>query len=135
MQTPTNKIKKAIFTLMVSVGLLSLLTLAVPKFALAADPCNQKKPTNDSLQKCLQKNPIVDDIQRVVNFLAAGVGIVIVGNIIFGGIQYSWAGNNPSAVTAAKTRIQNSLIALLAFFFVYAFLQWVIPGGTPLIKL
>jgi len=61
--------------------------------------------------------------------LAAGVGLVVVGSIIWGGIQYAVAGNNPNAVSAAKKRIMDSLIALLAFLFMFGFLQWIIPGG------
>ena len=74
-------------------------------------------------------NPIVKDINQVVNFLSIGVGIVVVGVIILGAIQYILAGSNAQAVTAARQRITNGLIALVAFIFTFAFLQWVIPGG------
>lgn len=77
----------------------------------------------------LKSNPIVKDIQMFVNFLSAGVGIVVVGVIILGGIQYMTSGDNPQALTAAKQRITNGLIALAAFLFTFAFLQWLIPGG------
>ncbi len=75
-------------------------------------------------------NPIVKDINMIVNFLAGLVGVVVVGSIIYGGIQYIMAGDNPQAVSAAKDRITNSLIALVAFGFMYAFLQWLVPGGV-----
>jgi hypothetical protein len=91
--------------------------------------CAIDNPSQDTLNKCLNANPIIKSIRLIVNFLSAGVGIVVVGSIIWGGIQYSMAGNNPQAVSAAKKRIQDTLIALLAFFFIYAFLQWIIPGG------
>jgi len=55
--------------------------------------------------------------------------VVITGSIIFAGIQYIVAGNNANTVSAAKKRIQDSIIALVAFFFIWAFLQWLIPGG------
>ena len=75
-------------------------------------------------------NPIVQDIQTVVNFLSAGVAIVVVGAIIYGGIQYAMAGDKPEAVTKAKQHITNALIALLAFIFLFSFVQWLIPGGV-----
>lgn len=75
-------------------------------------------------------NPIVKDINMFINFLGGLVGVVVVGSIILGGIQYSMAGDNPQAVGAAKKRIINGLIALLAFLFTYAFLQWLVPGGV-----
>ncbi|HLG90755.1 MAG TPA: hypothetical protein VI336_01155 [Candidatus Saccharimonadales bacterium] len=77
----------------------------------------------------LKTNPIVEDINVVVNFLSIGVGVVVIAMIIIGGIQYSIAGDNPQAVNAAKQRIINALIALVAYIFMFAFLQWLIPGG------
>lgn len=82
------------------------------------------------LNKCLETNPIVDDIQKVVNFLSAGVGIMVITFLIVGGIQYMAAGDNPTAVGEAKKRIFNALIALVVFIFTTAFLQWLIPGGV-----
>jgi hypothetical protein len=77
-----------------------------------------------------KNNPIVKDLNQAVNFLSAAVGVVVVGTIILGGIQYTMAGDNPQALGAAKQRIINGLIALLAFLFMYAFLQWLVPGGV-----
>lgn len=80
-------------------------------------------------------NPIVVNINIIVTFLSALVGVVIVGSLIWGGIQYATAGSDvagsgkPSQVAAAKQRITNSLIALLAYLLIFAFLQWLIPGG------
>lgn len=96
----------------------------------ACEQCNQKSPTDTDLEKCLKGNPIINDLKTVVNILSAGVGVVIVGAIIVGGIQYVMAGNNPNAVSAAKQRIANALIALFAFIFIYAFLNWLLPGGV-----
>ena len=78
----------------------------------------------------LTTNPIVKDIQQIVDFLSVGVGIIVVGAIIIGGIQYITAGDSAEKVSAAKQRIINGLIALMAFIFTWAFLQWLIPGGA-----
>lgn len=94
------------------------------------DPCNQTKPTNQSLTKCISNNPIVKYLNTIVNVLSAGVGIVVVIMIIVGGIQYSAAGDKPDALSAAKKRITNALIALVAYALIYSFLQWVVPGGV-----
>ncbi|MEX2006678.1 MAG: hypothetical protein WD877_00655 [Candidatus Saccharimonadales bacterium] len=93
------------------------------------DICNKDNPTNASLSKCLENNPIVKRINQVVAFLSAGVGIIVIGVIILGGIQYAIAGDNPTAVAAARQRILNGLIALLIFILTFSFLQWLIPGG------
>lgn len=84
---------------------------------------------NKKVAKCLNQSPVVKDIQDIVNFLSAAVGLVIIGAIIVGGIQYSLAGDNSSALESAKKRITNAMIALFAFLFAYAFMQWLIPGG------
>jgi hypothetical protein len=68
-------------------------------------------------------------VNSVTNFLSAGVGIIIVIMIIVGGIQYTTAGGDPQKVASAKGHILNAIIALVAFFFLFAFLQWVVPGG------
>jgi len=83
----------------------------------------------ESPENCLSNQPFISDINAVVDVLTALVGVVVVGVIILGGIQYSAAGDNPQAVSAARKRITNGLIALIAFLLTAAFLQWVIPGG------
>jgi hypothetical protein len=95
----------------------------------AANANCENTPDAEAVQKCVQSSRIVKDIQILVNFLSAGVGIVVVIMIIVGGIQYSIAGDNAQRVTAAKQRIINALIALVAFMFIFSFLQWLIPGG------
>lgn len=92
--------------------------------------CNVPKPTNETIQHCLSGNSIVKDLNTIVNFLAGLVAIVVIGVIIFGGIQYISAGDNATQITAAKQRVMNGIIALLIFIFTYAFLQWLIPGGV-----
>ncbi len=68
-------------------------------------------------------------INPVIALLSAVVGIVVVISLIVAGIQYSSAQGDPGKVQAAKQRIVNSLIALVAFFFLFAGLNWLIPGG------
>jgi hypothetical protein len=79
----------------------------------------------------ISNNPIVKKVlDPLVAVLSAGVGIVVVGVIIVGGIQYMLAGDNATAVAAAKKRIINGLIALAVFMLMFVFLQWIIPGGV-----
>jgi len=74
-------------------------------------------------------NSIIKDLNTIVGVLSGLVGVVVVGVIILGGIQYSMAGDKAEAVSAAKKRIINGVTALVAFLFIFAFLQWLIPGG------
>ncbi len=73
---------------------------------------------------------IVRYLLDFINGLSAIVGIVIVMMITIGGIQYSAAGDNPQATMAAKKRIGNAIGALLLYIFMFAFLQWIVPGGV-----
>lgn len=90
-------------------------------------PCDSASPYGSS--KDLASNPIIKDINLVVNFLSIGIVVVVIAMLITGGIQYSAAGDNQQAVVAAKQRLINALIAFAAFLFTFAFLQWLIPGG------
>jgi hypothetical protein len=68
-------------------------------------------------------------INPFINFLAALVGVAVVISIVIGGIQYSSSGGDPAKAAAAKNRIRNAIVALVAFFFLYALLNFLIPGG------
>lgn len=68
-------------------------------------------------------------LNKFINFLAALVGVAVVASIIFGGIQYGSSAGDPAKVTAAKNRIRNAILALLAFLFLYALLNFLVPGG------
>ncbi len=83
-----------------------------------------------SASECLKENPLIKWTNYIVNTLSIGIGIIVTIMIIIGGIQYASAGPNPQAVQSAKNKIKNALIALVAYFFLYAFVQYLIPGGV-----
>lgn len=68
-------------------------------------------------------------LNPVIDFLAAGVGIIVTSMIVIAGIQYITSQDNPQAVSAARNRIFNAVIALVIFGLMYALLQWLVPGG------
>jgi len=72
---------------------------------------------------------IINYLLIFINVLSAMVGLVVVAVIIVAGIQFSTAGDDPQKLAAAKGRIVNALLAIAVFLFMYAFLQWVVPGG------
>lgn len=57
------------------------------------------------------------------------VGLIVAIAIVTGGIQYATARDNPQAISAAKTRIAGALVGFLAYSLLWAFLQWIVPGG------
>ncbi len=78
----------------------------------------------------VKSNPIYYDLLLTfINFLTAGIGLVVTTLVVVGGIQYMTAGGNPQKTQAAITRISNALIGLVLYIFMFAILQWLIPGG------
>jgi hypothetical protein len=74
-------------------------------------------------------NPIADAIFGIIRFLSAGVGLVIVGSMIVGGLQYTGSRGDPQSTAMAVNRLRSSLYALIIFIFAYAILNYIIPAG------
>jgi len=93
--------------------------------------CRIKADCNPKPNEALTANncAIVGYVLTAINTLSALVGLTVVIVIIIGGIQYSAAGDDPQKVQAARSKIQNALLALFIFIFMFSFLQWVVPGG------
>lgn len=85
--------------------------------------------TQDQLKACYAGNPLVARFNTLINVLSIAVGFIVVIMVIVGGIQYSTAGSNPQAVAAARKKIFNAVISLVALLLVYSFMQWITPGG------
>lgn len=65
-----------------------------------------------------------------VNVLSGLVGIVVVIMIAVRGIQYIGARENPQMTASARLGILWAVLALILYLFVFAFLQWLVPGGV-----
>ena len=72
---------------------------------------------------------IIKRLNQLINILSGVVGIVVTIMIIVGGIQYSAAGADPGAVAKAKKHISQAILALVGYGLIFAFLQYIIPGG------
>ncbi|PIZ61585.1 hypothetical protein COY17_04140 [Candidatus Saccharibacteria bacterium CG_4_10_14_0_2_um_filter_52_9] len=68
-------------------------------------------------------------VNPFINLLSISFGFIAVISIIMGGIQYSGSRGDPQNVTLAKQRISRTILAIVVYFFLYAFLQFIIPGG------
>ncbi len=62
--------------------------------------------------------------------LSALAGMAIVASIMIAGYQYMTARDNSGQIEAAKKRIIWALVALGVFIFMYAFLDFIVPGGV-----
>lgn len=72
---------------------------------------------------------IWDFLIMVLNILTAGVGVAAVIGIIVAALQYSSAEEKADQVHNAKMRIWNIILGLIFYLIMYAFLQFLIPGG------
>lgn len=75
-------------------------------------------------------NPIFGVLLAIINFLAVGVGIAVVGGIIYGAIRYASANGNSAQTQQAIKIIVNAVLGLVLFGFMYALLNYLVPGGA-----
>jgi hypothetical protein len=68
-------------------------------------------------------------IAPIIVLLTVLVGVFAVISIIVAAIQYSSAGDDPSAVGKAKNRIFKTVLGLFGYIFLFAFLNFLVPGG------
>lgn len=68
-------------------------------------------------------------LNPTINLLSAIFGTVAAMSIIIGGINFSTSEGDPQKAAKAKSRITNTIIAVVAYLFLYAFLQFLVPGG------
>jgi hypothetical protein len=89
----------------------------------------QSCTTTNGTKICKNYSSILDATFAIIRFLSSGVGLVVIGSIILGGIQYSASRGDPKATAAAIGRIRSSVVALIIFIFGYAILNYIIPSG------
>jgi len=68
-------------------------------------------------------------VNQAINVLSMIVGLLAVISIMAGGIQFATSDGDPQKASAAKSRISKTIAALVAYAFLYAFLQFLVPGG------
>jgi len=68
-------------------------------------------------------------INPFIQAFSALVGIAIIAGIIWGGIEYITSAGDPQRAASGKKHIVNALIALVSYGLLYAFLQFMVPGG------
>lgn len=68
----------------------------------------------------------------ILKILVYGIGAAATVGIVVAGIQYMTARDNESQVTAAKTRLFNVAIGLVAWAVMWTVMNWLIPGGMTL---
>jgi len=101
----------------------SAVTVATNTNQFAASEC----AAGSAGKQC--RNLYAKYLNPLVKLLSAVVGVLVVLMVIMGGVQYSAAGSDPQKVAEAKKKITNALLGLAAYIFLFAFLNWLVPGG------
>jgi hypothetical protein len=96
------------------------------------------KPVNGACTSSKAKYTAPNDITKTgiwsllllaINILTAGVGIAAVGGIIFASIMYMTAGGSPDKTKKANIFLSNTILGIIVYAVMYAFLNYIIPGG------
>lgn len=100
----------------------------------AGDVCGGKDQGNEPVKTSInigckgKGNPILDLSFAIIRFLSNGAGLVIIGSLIYAGIQYSGSRGDAQSTAMAVNRIQSTVFALLLFIFAYAIINYLVPG-------
>lgn len=74
-------------------------------------------------------NSITNIILYVINFLAVGVGIAVVGGIAWGGWVYASANGDAGKAKEGRMIVINAVIGLVLFLVLWAAVNFLVPGG------
>lgn len=77
-----------------------------------------------------KQTAIINVIKIVIKIMAAGVGVLAVGAVIFGAILYTTSEGSPDKLSKARTVWINTVIGLLLFAFMVAITNFFVPGGV-----
>lgn len=69
----------------------------------------------------------------IVNILVYGVGVAGIIGLVICGIQYMTSQGDVAKMKQVKIRIVEIVIGLVLYAFLYALLNWLIPGGLTTI--
>lgn len=124
MRAMISKIRSV--SLLLAVGIV-LLCVLLPASVSAGGPQMDVCGTGGGAGAC--NSFIAKYVNPAVIALTALVGIAAVASIIVAGIQYASSADDAGAVTKAKQRIFNTILGLVAYIFLLAFLNYLVPGG------
>lgn len=105
------------------------LTSFFQTFAATTADCNGGHITNVLPCDPNGQGSVWNLLAIVVNFMAAGVGVAVLIGIIFGAFLYASAGGNADQTKRGIGYVRNAVIALVLFIFMYAIINFLIPGG------
>ncbi len=116
---------------LVLAGVMAIVSLAYLFFEPSSAYAASCGGTDTVIVSCgSSENGIWSVLLIAIRILAAGVGIVAVGGIVYAALQYTTAEDNAAQVTTSKNNIQAIIIGIVVFAGMYSFLEFVVPGGV-----
>ena len=101
--------------------------------AQATNPCGNGVMTN-LFGGCVggdsDGNGVFTVLNVILNVLTWGIGIAGTLGIVITGIQYMTAKDDVAQMAKAKNRLIQIVIGLAIYAVMWAFLQWLLPGGV-----
>lgn len=75
-------------------------------------------------------SPITAILITIINFMAGGVGAAVIVGIIVGGFLYMTSDGEEAKAKQGRQVIANSIIGAVLFLFMFAAVQFLVPGGV-----
>jgi hypothetical protein len=116
------------------VGLMAIFLFPAVGSALTPDPADPSaSPPPQEVEVCQAGDPCDRFIDKYINpfitLLTISIGIIAAISFVIAAIQYSAAGDDPSAVQKAKKRMWGTVLGIGGYFFLFGFLNYLVPGG------
>lgn len=99
--------------------------------AIPVSKCDKTfAPGTSTLAACKAKTDIIKRyVNPAITLLSFMVGLAVVIGILIGGIEYIGSAGDPAKAAKGKDHIWNAIIALIVYLFLFALLNFLIPGG------
>ncbi|MDO4781269.1 MAG: hypothetical protein Q4A34_02675 [Candidatus Saccharibacteria bacterium] len=76
------------------------------------------------------QDAIFDILKQGIKIMTGIIGVVAVGVTAYGGVLYAQSGSSPEMMKKAKDMWINVVIGLIAYAFLVAITNFLIPGGV-----
>lgn len=119
-----NSIFITIYIVMAIIG-----AVATPSVTLAAQ-CGGAETSIIDCGNSTGQDAVVSVLKLVIQIMTAGVGVLAIGAVAFGGVVYASSAGDPGKVKKAYEIWTNTVIGILLFVFLVAITNFMIPGGV-----
>lgn len=121
--------RKKILAMVMAVAMIFGVVFALPQKTFAAECGGVPTSVIDCEDSGENGGGIFAILLIVLNVLTFGIGIAGTLGIIIAGIMYLTARDDQGQLVKAKNMLINIVIGLVAYAVMWAFLQWLLPGG------